>query len=72
MLTEGNPTLQGSRTFTRGESTGRGIESLPHLYSQHNPNKECSFLPPNAAVVSEAITMDVDDVPWPIDAPAPG
>jgi hypothetical protein len=72
MFTEGNPTPQGSGTSTRGESTRMGIESLPHLSGLHNPNKECSLSPLNAAVASEAITMDVDVVAQPIDAPAAG
>jgi hypothetical protein len=72
MLTEGNPTPQGSGTSIRGESTGMGTESLLHLFGQHDPDKECSFSPPNATVASEAITMDVDVVAWPTDAPAAG
>ena len=72
MLTKGNPMPQGSGTSTRGTSTGMGIESLPHLFSQHNPDKECSLLPLNVVVASEAITMDVDDVPWPTNAPTTG
>ena len=72
MLTEGNPTLQDSRTSTCGESTGMETESLPDLFGQHNPDKECSFSPPNAAVAFEAITMDIDDVARPIDASAAG
>jgi hypothetical protein len=72
MLTEGNPTPQGSGTSTRGESTGMGTDSLPHLSGQHNPDKECSLSPPNAAVASEATTMDVDVVARPTDAPAAG
>ena len=63
---------QGSRTSTRGKSTRMGTESLPDLSSQHNPNKECSLSPSNVAIVSEAITMDVDDVPWPTNTPIAG
>ena len=59
---------QGSRTSTYGESTGRGTKSLSYLSCQHNLDKECSLLPSSAAVVSESIIMDVDDVFWPIDA----
>ena len=70
MLTEGNPILQGSGTSTRGASTGMGTKSLPHLFGQHNPDKECSFSPPNTTAASKAITMDVGDVPWPTNAPA--
>ena len=72
MLTKDNPTPQGSRTCPRGASTGMGIESLPHLSGQHNLNKDCSLSPPNAVVASEAITMDIDDVPRPTNAPAAG
>jgi hypothetical protein len=72
MLTEGNPTPQGSGTSTRGESTGMGTDSLSNLSGQHNPDKECSLSPPNAAVVSQAITMDVDVVARPSDAPTAG
>jgi hypothetical protein len=43
MLTEGNSMPQGSGTSTRGESTGMGTDSLPHLSGQHNPDKECSL-----------------------------
>ena len=72
MLMKGNPTPQGSGTSNCGESTGRGIESLPHLFGQHNPDKEWSLSPPNAAIASKAITMDVDDVAWPTNAPVGG
>jgi hypothetical protein len=72
MLTEGNPTPQGSGTSTRGESTGMGTDSLLHLSGQHNLDKECSLSPPKAPVAFEAITMDVDVVAWPTDAPAAG
>ena len=72
MLMEGNPMPQGSGTSTHGESTGKGIASLPHLSGQHNPDKECSLSLPNAAVVSKSITMDADDVPWPTNAPVAG
>jgi hypothetical protein len=72
MLTEDNPTPQGSGTSTRGESTGMGTDSLPDLSGQHNPDKECSLSLPNAAVASEAITMDVDVVARPTNAPAAG
>ena len=72
MLMEGNPMPQGSGTSTHGESTRMRSESLPHLSAQHNNDKECSFLPLNTAITSEAITMDIDDVPQPTDAPAAG
>ena len=72
MLMEGNPTPQGSGTSTHGKSTRMIIESPPHLSAQYNVDKECSFQPPNTTVASEAITMDIDDVPRPINAPAVG
>jgi hypothetical protein len=61
---------QGSGTSTCGESAGMGTESLPDLFGQYYPDKECSLLPPNAVVASKAITMDVDDVARPTDAPS--
>ena len=61
---------QGSGTSIHGETIGRGTESLSHLLSQHNLDKECSLSPPNTAIVSEAIAMDIDDVPRPTNAPA--
>ena len=72
MLTEGNQTPQGSGTSTRGDSSRKRKGSPSHLSAQQNSDKERSLLLPNAAVVSEAITMDVDDVPLPTDAPAVG
>jgi hypothetical protein len=72
MLTEGNPTLQGSGASACGESIGMGTKSLPDLFSQHNLDKGCSLLPSNVAIASEAITMDADDVARPTDAPAVG
>ena len=63
---------QDSRTSTRGESTRMRTESPPYLSAQYNADKECSLLPLNAVIAFEAITMDVDDVPHPIDAPATG
>ena len=72
MLMEGNPTLQGSRTSTHGESTRMRTKSPPHLSVQHNAVKECSLSPPNATVASEAIIMDVDDAPRPTDATVAG
>jgi hypothetical protein len=61
MLTEGNPTPQGSGTFTRGESTGMETASLPDLFGHQNPDKASSLSPPNSTVASEAFAMDVDD-----------
>ena len=72
MLTKGNPTPQGSGTSTRGESSKMKTKSMPHLSAQHNADKECFLSPTNATVGSEAMTMDVDDVPQPTDAPATG
>ena len=63
MLTEGNPTSQGSGTSTRGESSRKRTESPSYLSAQQNSNKESSLLLPNAEFAFEAITMDVDDVP---------
>jgi hypothetical protein len=43
MLTEGNPTPQGSRTSTRSESFGMGKAALPHESGHQNPEKASSF-----------------------------
>jgi hypothetical protein len=43
MLTEGNPTLQGSGTSTRSESFGMGKAALPHESGHQNPEKASSF-----------------------------
>jgi hypothetical protein len=72
MLTEGNPTPQGSGTSTRGESKEMRITSLHGFSDQQNPDKASSLSPPNSVVASEAITMDVDDATRPTDDPATG
>ena len=72
MLTEGIQTPQGSRTSTRGDSSRKRKRSLSHVSAQQNAEMECSLSPLNVAVESEAITMDIDDVPQPTDALAAG
>ena len=62
MLMEDNQTSQGSGSYTRAESSRMRTESLPYLSTQQNQEKEGSLSPQNAAVASESITMDVDDV----------
>ena len=72
MVMEGNPMPQGSGTSIHGESSRMIIESPPHLSTQHNTDKEYSLSPMNSAIASKAMTMDVDDVPQPTDAPTVG
>ena len=42
------------------------------MSAQQNAKMERSLLPPNVVVEVEAMTMDVDDVPQPTDAPTAG
>ena len=72
MLTKGTQIPQGSGTSTRGDSSRKKKGSPSHLSAQQNSDKERSLSPPNLAVEYEAITMDVDDVPQPTDAPIAG
>ena len=62
MLTEGNPTPQGSGSSTRAKSTRVETTSLRHLFGLPNPNKASSLSPPNPEVVSEHVAMDMDDI----------
>jgi hypothetical protein len=62
MLTEGNPTPQGSRTSTRSESFGMGKAALLHESSNQNPEKASSLLPHNSVGTSQPSAMDVDDI----------
>jgi hypothetical protein len=72
MLTEGNPTPQGSRTSTRGESIGMRKAALPHYSGHQNPEKASSFLPHNSADTSQPSAMDVDDIAQSPDDSAAG
>ena len=51
MLSEGNPTLQGSKFSTCTESTRVGTASLCHLSGLPNPDKASSFSTPNFVIV---------------------
>jgi hypothetical protein len=67
MLTEGNPTPQGSGISTRGESIGMRKAALPHESSNHNPEKATSLSPHNFAGASQPSAMDVDDIARSLD-----
>jgi hypothetical protein len=67
MLTEGNPTPQGSGTSTRGESIGMGKAALPHESGHQNPKKASSLSPHNSAGASQPSAMDVDDIARSLD-----
>jgi hypothetical protein len=62
MLTEGNPTPQGSGTSTRGESIGMGKAALLHKCGHQNPEKASSLSPHHSAGASQPSVMDVDDI----------
>jgi hypothetical protein len=72
VLTEGNPTPQGSGSSTCAESTRVGTTSLHYLFGLPNLYKASSFLPPNSAVASKHFAMDVDDIAWSTDDPTVG
>ena len=61
MITEGNPTPQGSGTSARGETSRKRQASPSHLSASKSPEKERSDSPPDTLADFESITMKGDD-----------
>jgi hypothetical protein len=72
MITEGHTTPQGSGTSAQGGSSRVRAQTQPHQSHDPDPAFERSESPENSLANYDAITMDVDEVPHPTDAPAAG